>query len=112
MSILVPTTSDEARAIKDAARQAGLSQRQFCRQAILAAAESSGPMIAMLREIHSAVCNGNGPLSPEAAAAQAALVQLGIPKAQAQTRVAAAAKDDPKAPAEELIRKALTDDTG
>jgi len=108
-AILVPIEDTERERVRQAARQAGLSQRQFCRQAILAAAESSGSMIAMLREVHRAVCDQ--PKSAEAEAAKAALVQMGIPPKDARRRVAAVIKEHPKGKAEELIRKVLTNGT-
>ena len=96
--------------VRRAARSAGLSQRQFCRRAVLEAADGHADVPGMVRAIYKAVC-GRDALPPEAADAVAALVELGLTRAVARRRVDVALKDSPEATAAELIAAALRERT-
>ena len=92
MSILVPITNPERERVRTAAKRACMSQRQFCRRAILAAVG---------HRVSGAPLQTEG---PDAKDAVAALVQLGIGAKDARQRVQ---RIDGGLPADELIRQAL-----
>jgi len=101
-AILIPISEEQAATVKEAARKAGLSQRAFCRRAVLAAIQ---PDQEMLREIHEAVCGTSD--SSESKLAEVALVKMGLAPAEARTKVSEVVLKKPDANAEDIIRKAF-----
>jgi len=102
---------EERRHITSAARAAGLTQREYCRRTLLAAAsEIDGPagrsLLDLMREVHARVC-GKPSGGTEADAAAEALVQMGIPAEAARFRAAGIVAENPQANAAEIIREAL-----
>ena len=110
--IVVILSGDEAELVADAARAAGASKRAFCRAAVLDQARTlhgpAGNAAAMLRDIHAAICGGNGNGgAPPHDEAVAALMTLGLTRRDATVKAARARAAGPTADTAEIVRLAL-----
>lgn len=113
--ILVTIEPADRDKVRQAAEESGLSQREFCRRAILSAAGLSSDLRGMVQEIHRRVCGAEGALPPadrEAQDARAALVQMGWAEAQANRRVNQITSKDDTLTAADIIAAALKERTG
>ena len=93
--ILVTLSTEGLQRVKAAANAAGMTDRGWCRCALLNAASNPGPS------------PGVSTLSAEADAAMLALIDLGVPEATAKARCQMIAREQPKLDAAGLIAAAL-----
>ena len=117
-AILVELIDETERArVKQAARACGISQKAFCRQAILQAAATvtgqADDVLVLLGQIRDAVCPEANPRpSSESQAAAEALVQMGMPRGEAVRRARAIALAQPDLDAAGIVKGALRDREG
>lgn len=110
-AILVKVSDDQHQRIKEAAASAGMSVRKWCRQrlaeaALRASGEGRDDLLGMVQAIRDAVCSRSS-LPRDAADAVEALLTLGLTLDMARKRVERIVAESPKAPVDEIIRKAL-----
>ena len=111
IAILVKIEQATKSRVARAATKAGLSQREFCRRAILQAL-GGGDLEIMVQQIHATVCgsvsSAAAPISQEAQDAVAALVGLGVGEQEAVQRVNQVTSAKGDLPAAHIIRECMS----
>ncbi len=111
-AILVKIEQADKNRVARAATKAGLSQREFCRRAILGALLPSD-LEQMVQQIHASICGsvstGAAPVSQEAKDAVTALVGMGIGELEAVQKVNRVTSALGDLQAAEIIREAMSD---
>ena len=114
-AILVHLEDAEHQAVKQAARLAGLKQKELCRRAVVDMAKSitgsnGHSILDLVREIHKSVCQKPS-LAGEAEDAATVLIQMGISETTARRRTAKITAANPEATAAEIVKESLKCDS-